>query len=428
MFSHGTALNILEAIINTKYKHMGRGWSTCVQSFTTRFYYIGLHSQDSSPAAMGAPHPDYPAWLDTFMQKQTDCMSAVLEKHLSKIGQPEVPQPVVPQPPPKKKVKPNRGSQPPESPDSHPRDDDDDDDFDRRFGHLIGHGSDMDEDGYNSEDGDKDEDQRQEDNDEDDDTHSVDDDLLVILDKVPNWDTGSSIRKFITDYADIPLPEDMLKKLNEDYIPKETIQAYFSPPEMPSRLYRAINRMKSKGAIKTERAIYSAQSELFIIAKPLLAALIELRPLGTQVSTARELLSISLRGIFSVSLKLSKARRENVKFLFKEALAETLYSYAPRTCSLFGGDSFCSQVEKAAKEAKIDISWSKNRPSAPYQPFRNAGQGFRYTGGANQYFYRQQQRRGRRGNYRSRGRGYGNNNYNKGYQKPKGGSGGTKKE
>ena len=144
---------------------------------------------------------------------------------------------------------------------------------------------------------------------------------------------------------------------------------------------------------------------------------------------ARELLSISLRGIFSVSLKISRARKENVRFLFKDALGEVLYTYAPRYCSLFGGTSFSSQVEKAAKEAKLDISLSKVRPSVPYQPFRNSGyQGFQYSGGASQYFYRHRQR-GRRGGNRSRGGGNRGSGYNKsGYQKAKRGSGAGKKE
>ena len=364
---------------------------------------------------------DYPPWLDVFLQKQTDTISAVLDKHFSNIGKPEAPQS-----PPKKKAKSvAESSMPPESPPSHPQDsEDEDDEFERRFGHLIGNGSDMEDshrplsaadiefgcktDGYE----------------DDDDAASVDDDLLVILNKVPNWDTCSSIRKFISDNADSPLPDDMLKKLNEDFIPGERIQAYFSPPEMPTRLYRSIARMKSKGALKTEKAMYSAQNELFVIAKPMIAALIELKPLGTQVSTARELLSISLRGIFSVSLKLSRARRENVRFLFKEVLADVLYNYAPRHCSLFGGDGFGPQVEKAAKEAKLDISWSKSRPSTSYQPFRNQGyQGFRYAGGASQYF---QNQRGRRGGNRGRGSGYRGNK--SGSQKSKKGSGSGKKE
>ena len=74
---------------------------------------------------------------------------------------------------------------------------------------------------------------------------------------------------------------------------------------MPSRLINSISRMKSKNAIKTEKSLYNAQKELFVAAKPLLSALMDLKPLGDPVSKAREKLSISLQGIYSSSLRIS---------------------------------------------------------------------------------------------------------------------------
>ena len=135
--------------------------------------------------------------------------------------------------------------------------------------------------------------------------------------------------------------------------------------------------MKSKTAIKTKRAMYNAQKQLFITSKPLLSALMDLKPLGELVSKAREKLSISLQGIYSVSLRISRARRENVRFLFKFALAEVLFSFDPTHSSLFGGSSFSSQVEKAAKEAKLDLTWSKPKSKTfnSFQPFQAYGQG-----------------------------------------------------
>ena len=110
----------------------------------------------------------------------------------------------------------------------------------------------------------------------------------------------------------------------------------------------------------------------------------DLKPLGDPVSKAREKLSISLQGLYSVSLRISRARRENVRFLFKFALAEALYAYDPTHSSLFGGTSFSSQVEKAAKEAKLDLTWSKPKPksySQSFQPFHVYGQrGFQNRG------------------------------------------------
>ena len=384
-----------------------------------------------------------PPWLAAMIKLQTDSLTAVIDKHLSSVHGPDQPNS-----PPKKRTRKSVTAVPPSISDSHPHESDSDDDFEKRFGHLIGTGDDADvsRDGRHRED-DAPEDCHEDDleysgdkvrhsdehqsGDLSDDNASIDVDIVKVLQKVPNWDTSSSITKFITDSADTPLPDEYLKNLDDEHVPVEKLQSYFVPPSMPRRLYRSIAKMKSKGAFKTERAMFAAQSELFIIAKPLLSAFIKLRPLGDQVSEARRLLSISIHGIFSVSLKLSVARRENVRFLFKEALADVLYTYAPRHCSLFGGDSFNSQVEKATSESKVDLSWPKTRPSVSYQPFRN--QGFRTRGSARYYQDRQGQR-GRRGGFRNKGY---NNNYNGGYnpnnkksgqQKSKKDSAGTKNQ
>ena len=85
-----------------------------------------------------------------------------------------------------------------------------------------------------------------------------------------------------------------------------------------------MKKLFNKSAITTERDLFNAQKQLFTASKPLVSALTELKPLGDPVKKARELLSISLRGIYSVSLKISHARRDNARFLIKNsALAET---------------------------------------------------------------------------------------------------------
>ena len=289
-----------------------------------------------------------PSWLAPMLQRQTENLSSMLDRHLSRL---QTNEPVSPGPPPAsapgKKTKKQKHIEPPPSPSSHPQEPDSDDDFDRRFGHLIGDGTNDDdgrhrEEEYFEEESQEDiqEDRHEKpkkkrssgdvDSDDSEGNASVDDGIVQILKKVPNFDTSSSISKFLMDSANDPLPDEFLKDLNDEYVPKEALQKYFAPPPMPSRLYKSLARMKSKGAFKTEKAMYSAQNELFIIAKPLLAAFIQLRPLGNQVLEARNLMSISLHGIFSVSLKISGARRENVRFLFKESLADALYTFPPQ--------------------------------------------------------------------------------------------------
>merc|ERR1711874_358022 len=91
--------------------------------------------------------------------------------------------------------------------------------------------------------------------DQDDLNESIDEDLVEILDKTPNWEPNTSLKKFITKTCDHALPEEILKKLNDDYVPQKDLVEYFTPPKMPSRLMNSITRMKSKNTIKTERSM-----------------------------------------------------------------------------------------------------------------------------------------------------------------------------
>ena len=43
-----------------------------------------------------------------------------------------------------------------------------------------------------------------------DDNESVDEDLVEVLEKVPNWETNVSIKKLIVKIVDRPLPKQML--------------------------------------------------------------------------------------------------------------------------------------------------------------------------------------------------------------------------
>ena len=323
-----------------------------------------------APEKVIKPKKAKKAWMDnleSLITKQTASISSLTDKLSSYMSQSNTSDP-----PPAKRPKPSEDSSQPNK--SDPPKTDSDDEFDKRYGHLFGSHINNDEETEHEDSGDEnceDDDNCEDENnntEEDSDGESIDEDLLNILEKNPNWSNSSSIRKFIEKTIDRPLPEDMLKTITDSYCPKEDMQHLFTAPKMPRRLYKAMSRMRGKNALKTEQALYSAQSEIFIVAKPIIEALNELKPLGSQVSKSRELLSISLHGYYSVSLKISKARRSNVRFLFKEALAEVLYTYPPNHVSLFGGEDFSSQIEKAAKEAKLDFSWSAKQKKK--QPFR----------------------------------------------------------
>ena len=254
---------------------------------------------------------------------------------------------------------------------------------------------------------------------DEDDNVSVDDDLVGVGDKDVNWDLSSSLSKFVKDSADKRLSEDALHQIDDSYIPEESLQPCYEAPKLPKTLYRRINRLKNKSAARTERALYTSQVELLVSAKPLVAALAALRSLGSKVSEAREQLSVSLGCIFSASLGISKARRENVRFLFKASLADSLFDTEPNHTSLFGGTSFATQLDKASKEAKLDSNINRKEFRQPFRA-RPGFLGQRFLGG-----YSSGSRR--YGSFQARGSpSSGNNSYsrkrsypNKQYQKKK---------
>ena len=52
---------------------------------------------------------------------------------------------------------------------------------------------------------------------------SEDDDLIRAVEKEPNWRVDPQIKKFIEDVIDCPLPEEVQKQLNDDFVPGEDL-------------------------------------------------------------------------------------------------------------------------------------------------------------------------------------------------------------
>ena len=184
-----------------------------------------------------------PSWFKNFFNLESQEPSA----DSSNAFDAKCPKPSGSNPQPQKKSRPSCHS-------------DSDDDFDNRFGHLFEHNvcDSKEEQDHDIEDSSPDLSNNDLNNNEvhSEGEESVDDDLIEVLNKVPNWSASSSIRKFIAKTIDRPLPEEMIKTLNEDYIPSPDLEEFFTPPKMPKRLYRAISRMKSKCALKTAKHLF----------------------------------------------------------------------------------------------------------------------------------------------------------------------------
>ena len=160
------------------------------------------------------------AWmenLETLITKQTASISSLTDKLSSYINDAD--------PPLAKRPKPSEDSSQPDKSDP-PSKSDSDDEFDKRYGHRFGSHINNDEETEHEDSGDEnceDDDNCEDENnntEEESDGESIDEDLLNILEKNPNWSNSSSIRKFIEKTIDRPLPEDMLKTITDSYCPK----------------------------------------------------------------------------------------------------------------------------------------------------------------------------------------------------------------
>ena len=103
------------------------------------------------------------------------------------------------------------------------------DEFDKRFGHLFNTDDTTNSDPIVNSPEETDDNNNMVINaleDQDDDNESVDEDLVEVLEKVPNWETNVSIKKFIVKIVDRPLPKQMLEDLSKDYTPSELLQKY----------------------------------------------------------------------------------------------------------------------------------------------------------------------------------------------------------
>ena len=129
-----------------------------------------------------------PQWLHDLFNKQKDEILNALSKQNSK------------NPSKKQKLEEadNEVIEEEEEEEGIEEDTDSEDEFDRKYGHLIG---------PSTEDNSTKAQTTPSSNDPNDSDASVDEDLLDISDRVPNWDTSSSLKKFIKGNIDRPLSE-----------------------------------------------------------------------------------------------------------------------------------------------------------------------------------------------------------------------------
>ena len=243
---------------------------------------------------------------------------------------------------------------------------------------------------------------------------SFDEDLFNAYGAQANWQLASELIAWIQTICNQEIPPEVLKDLDEEFVPKEELQPIFVAPSLPPAINKRLFTAP-KTQTRVPRIINSnllrAQKELCISYKPLIEVLnffysepfqflIETIPeLRQDLTRLKHLLSQGLAVLMSAALKISKARKHAIRPLLNY-YATSILDSQPTSAHVLGSDDLASISDKASKERKAmsgvfrtsAYNRARYRPNSRFRSFR----------GARQPRYSQVQDSNRRGYYRSR--------------------------
>ena len=247
----------------------------------------------------------------------------------------------------------------------------------------------------------------------------LDDELFNMYGLSINWNLAPELILWLQSVRNKEVPFNILKKINESFVPKEELQPLFTAPALPqaiSRLLFTAPKALSRGPKIMNTTLLRVQKELCVAYKPLLEVLnffysesctflIESVPeIKDRLATHKLQLSQTLAILISAALKVSKARKHALRPLLKYSSSNILQQQ-PTSQHVLGSDDLAALSDKANKEQK-----------ALYGVFRHAAQNRqRYRASFRPYSFNQRYQGTQRyntSNYRNQENSYqGRNNY-----------------
>ena len=218
-------------------------------------------------------------------------------------------------------------------------------------------------------------------------------------------------------FEDIPSPRELIKILEEQYVPDESIKDLFSPIKQSDFILKGMLHKENKDSDsiyfdrhKTEKHLYTSQHLLGLSYAPLMDALTILASVPDS-GMARKLIGDGILAIASSRNEISYARRELCRKTVRLDIAPYLYSFKPTNTQLFGGESIEAQAKKAKEASKINFDFVYKKSKVVQNP-QNKNSGFQNQKGKSQT----QQKSGNR---TRQGRGNGQRRRGKGKAQPK---------
>ena len=195
----------------------------------------------------------------------------------------------------------------------------------------------------------------------------LDEDLFNVYGLTTNWQLAPELVAWIQSICNREIPVEILKELNEEFVPKEDLLPLFVAPALPSAINKKLFTAP-KAQTRIPRIINSsllrAQKELCVSYKPLIEVLnffysepfnfiIESVPeIAEEFSRLKHLLSQGLAVLMSAGLKISKARKHSLRPLLNYYASSSILDQQPTSAHVLGSADLASISDKATKERK----------------------------------------------------------------------------
>ena len=192
----------------------------------------------------------------------------------------------------------------------------------------------------------------------------MDDALFQGYTLAPNWDLASQVTSWLASVNSKEVPAQVSKEIDQTYIPPVEHQPLFAPPQLPKAIHdklQAAPKYISKVPKLVNEHLLKAQKELIIAQKPLaellsfyyteqFATIKDIIPEIAEILNAHKaLLSQGIALTVSASLKISKARKDNLRPIFK---LHSVLRQDPTSTQVLGTDDLAGLAEKSTKEQK----------------------------------------------------------------------------
>ena len=233
---------------------------------------------------------------------------------------------------------------------------------------------------------------------------TLDEDLFNMYGLAENWKLAPEVIPWFQSIVDKEVPAQILKEINEAFVPSDILQPLFTAPALPlainKKLFTAPKSM-TRVPKMINFSLHRAQKELCVAYKPLIECLnffysetfiflIETVPdCKAELIRLKTLLSQTLAIIISASLKVSSARKDALRPLLKFSSTGIL-GHNPTSEHVLGSADLASLSEQATKEYRalsgVFRNASENRPR--YRPsVRGLNRYFNYRGSTPRFGY-----------------------------------------